>query len=140
MIIGAVVLTGALVALCFPVYLATYDRWGVQIKCGNGYYAELVQATVDDQDQARQSAPATTYVDQCKSALAHRRIWALPLAGLGALILIPELVAWARGGSPRPAEPTNESWTEPVDEELHDAALLDRRYRSHRARPSDTTL
>jgi hypothetical protein len=138
MIIGIVVLAGALVALCFPVYLGTYDRWGVQIKCGNGYSSQLVQATIDDQDPARQSAPATSYVDQCKSALLHRRLWAVPVAAFGALILIPELVAWARGGSPSPAEPTNEGSAEPTD--LHDAAVLDRRYRSHRPRPSDTTI
>jgi hypothetical protein len=138
MIIGTVVLAGALFALCFPVYLGTYDRWGVQIKCGNGYSSQLVQATTDDQDQARQSAPATSYVNQCKSALLHRRVWTVPVAAVGALILIPELVAWVRGGSRSPTEPTHEPSAEPTD--LHDAALLDRRYRSHRPRPPDTTL
>jgi hypothetical protein len=138
MLIGTIVLAGAMVALCFPVYLGTYDRWGVQIKCGNGYYSQLLQATIDDQDQARQSAPATSYIDQCNSALAHQRAWAIPVGAVGALILVPELMAWARGRSPSPVEPTHESSDESTD--LHDAALLDRRYRSHRARPTDTTL
>jgi hypothetical protein len=62
MIVGAVVLAGALVALYFPVYLDAYDRWGVQINCGNGYASQLLQATSDDQDQGRQFAPATYYV------------------------------------------------------------------------------
>jgi hypothetical protein len=137
MLIGTIVLAGALVVLCFPVYLGTYDRWGVQIKCGNGYYSQLLQATTDDQDQARRSAPTTDLVDQCKSALLHRRAWAIPVGAVGALILVPELVAWVRGGSAGPAQPTHES-SEPLD--LHDAALLDRRYRSHRERSSDTTL
>jgi hypothetical protein len=138
MIIGAVVLAGALVALGFPVFLGTYDRWGIQIKCGNGYSSQLVQATADDQDRARQSAPATSYVDQCKSALLHRRVWTLPVAAAGALILIPELAAWARGGSPSRDEQTHEWPAEPTD--LHEAALLDRRHRSHWPRPPDTTL
>jgi hypothetical protein len=141
MIVGAVVLAGALVALCFPVYLDAYDRWGVQINCGNGYTSQLLQATTDDQDQARRSAPATSYVGKCKSALAHRRAWAIPVAIVGALIVVPELVAWARGGARSSAATAYESWApEPADSALHDAALLDRRYRSHRERPSDTTL
>jgi hypothetical protein len=138
MLIGTIVLAGALVALCLPVYLGTYDRWGVEIKCGNGYHSQLLQATTDDQDQARRSAPATDLVDQCKSALLHRRAWTIPVGAVGALILVPELVAWARGRSAGPAQPTHESSTEPAD--LHDAALLDRRYRSHRERSPDTTL
>jgi hypothetical protein len=138
MLIGTIVLAGALVALGFPVYLATYDRWGVQIKCGNGYYSQLLQATTDDEDQARRSAPASDYVDQCKSALLHRRAWTVPVGAVGALILVPELVAWVRGGSASAAETTHDESAEPTD--LHDAALLDRRYRSHRAPPSDTTL
>lgn len=140
MIVGAAVLAGALVALCFPVYLGTYDRWGIQIRCGNGYASQSTQASTDDRDQAHQPAPATNYVGQCNSALAHRRAWAIPVAAVGALILVPELVAWARGESRMPAGPATESWDQAADTALHDAALLDRRYRSHRARPSDTTL
>jgi hypothetical protein len=138
LLIGMIVLAGALVALGFPVYLETYDRWGVQINCGNGYYSQLLQATTDDEDQARRSAPASDYVDQCNSVLLHRRAWTLPIGAVGALILVPELVAWARGGSARAAETTHDGSAEPT--EMHDAALLDRRYRSHRAPPSDTTL
>jgi hypothetical protein len=142
MLIGAILLAGALVALCFPVYLGTYDKWGVQIKCGNGYHSQidsqLMQA--NNQDQARRSEPPTGYVGQCNSALAHRRAWAIPVAAVGALIVVPELVAWARGGARSRAVTTNNSLAEPADTALHDAALLDRRYRSHRARPSDTTL
>jgi hypothetical protein len=144
MLIGTILLAGALLALWLPAYLDTYDTWGVQIKCGNGYYSQLdsqiMPATTDNQDQARQSALATYYAGRCKSALAHRRAWAIPIAAVGALIVVPELVAWARGGTRSLAATTNESWTEPADLALHDAALLDRRYRPHRTRRSDTTL
>jgi hypothetical protein len=112
---------------------------GVQIKCGTGYYSQLLQATISDQEPAQQSGRASNYVDQCKTAVLHRRAWALPVAGLGAVLLIGELVAWARGGSPSSAGPTSEWSADPTDAE-HDAALLDRRYRSHRQRPHDTTL
>ncbi len=140
MLIGTILLAGALVALCFPVYLDSYDKWGLQIKCGNGYYSQLLQATVDDQEQAHPSGSATNYVGQCKSALAHRRAWTISIAGLGALILVPELVAWGRGGSRRPEEPIHQVPEEAPDPDLHNAAQLDRRYRSHRPPSHDTTL
>ncbi|ORW07842.1 hypothetical protein [Mycobacterium kyorinense] len=109
MLIGIALLAGGLVAMCFPVYLDAYDQWGMQVNCGNGYHGELLQATVDDSGGVDpQSAatgaprivrPALHYVDSCNSALVHRRAWAVPVAGAGAVILILELLAWARGGS-----------------------------------------
>ncbi|MGH3541278.1 MAG: hypothetical protein ACRDTO_02700 [Mycobacterium sp.] len=152
MLIGAFLLVGALVALCLPVYLGTYDQWGVKLKCGNGYHVELLQATIDDhgrdpQDPQYASAgpspgarPATGYVDQCKSAIAHRRSWVIPVAGLGALILIPELAVWARGASVSSLAPTNTGSASPTDTTLQMAALLDRRDCSHRTSSSNTTL
>lgn len=143
-LIGAVLIAVALVALSFPVYLDSYDKWGIQVRCGNGYYTQLLQATIADQEQAHQSGPATDYVNQCKSALLHRRAWILPVAGLGAVILILESGAWmlrgSRGSSePSSFEPTSE-WLADPEEEWHEAALLDRRYRSHRPPSHDTTL
>lgn len=151
MSVGIVLLAGGLLALCFPVFLDDYDRWGIQVKCGNGYYSQLLQATVDDQDPGRQSAPgsvpvavrpATNYVDRCKSALARRRAWAVPTAGLGALILIPKAVTWARSGATEPSSPASTSAlsASPTDTNMRTAALLDRRDRSRRTRPSNTTL
>ncbi|BBZ12678.1 hypothetical protein [Mycobacterium branderi] len=137
MLIGAALLVGALVALCFPVYLGSYDRYGMQINCGNGYSSQLLQATLDDQEQAQHAA--TNYVDQCKSAVAHRRAWVLPVAGLAVLILIPELVAWARGESSMPAGPALALRAD-TDTSLQTAELLDRRECSHRERAANTTL
>jgi hypothetical protein len=138
-LIGTVLLAGALVALGFPVYLDSYDRWGIQIKCGTGYHSQLLQATIADQQPAQQSGPAD-YVDHCKSAVQHRRVWVLPVAGLGAVLLIPELVTWARGGSRSSGELTSAGPADLTGAEFHEAALLDRRYRSHRPPPHDTTL
>ncbi|MGH3553880.1 MAG: hypothetical protein ACRDT5_15075 [Mycobacterium sp.] len=144
-LIGTVLLAGALVALCFPVYLSTYDQYGMEINCGNGYYSRLLQAATDDQNQAHRSAPAagqpaTNYVDQCKSALLHRRAWTVSVAAVGVLILIPELVAWTRRGSATSSATTGTWSATHVDEDMEEAALLDRRELRHRPRPDGTTL
>jgi hypothetical protein len=150
--VGIVLLAGGLLALWFPVLLGDHDMYGVQIKCGNGYSSQLLQATVDDQGPGQQSAsgaaptavrPPTNHVDQCKGALAHRRAWAIPAAGLGALLLIPEAVMWARSRATEPVVPGSTiAWRPSAhpDENMHDAAVLDRRERSHREPPSNTTL
>jgi hypothetical protein len=138
MLVGAALLAAGLVALGFPVFLHAYDQWGIQIKCGNGYATQLLQATVDDQQAASAHVqPPTSYVDQCKSALMHRRAWTIPVAAVGLLILIPELVAWSRHGSPAFPESATPA---PEDMDLQTAEVLDRKYRSHRPRPTDTTL
>ena len=138
--IAIVLLAGGLVGLCFPVFLNSYDSSGIQVKCGNGYYADLVQATVDDEKSSSGAGqPVTGYVQQCMNALAHRREWLIPVAALGALILISELLAWSRNGSRSSAGNTNE-WSEEPTDALHEAHVLDRRYHSRWQPPSDTTL
>jgi hypothetical protein len=150
MAVGAVLLAAGLLALSVPVSLGDYDSWGMQVECGNGYYSQLLQATFDDEESARQSArdgaptaiqPNTNYVDRCKSAITHRRAWAIPIAGLGAVILLVEVFRWVRN---RPTDSgsatTAHAWSaEHPDDVMHEAAVLDRRERSHQ-RPSDTTL
>ena len=69
-------LTVGLLALRWPVYLPDFDAWGVQVKCGSGFSADLAQATF---------AGAT---DRCQQALAVRRMWAIPVAALGWLIVV----------------------------------------------------
>jgi hypothetical protein len=139
-LIGIALLAGGLFGLCFPVFLDSYDSAGIQVKCGNGYYAELVQATTDDQRSPSAAVqPATGYVHQCMSALAHRREWLIPLAALGGLILIADLAARSRAGSRSNAAKTKD-WSEDPADALHEAEVLDRRYRRHWDRPSDTTL
>jgi hypothetical protein len=141
-LIGVALLAGGLVALRFPVFLDSYDSAGIQVKCGNGYYADLVQATTDDQQSASGVVQAATnYVDRCQSALAHRREWLIPVAALGAVIVVSGLAAWWRAGSRSPAA-TNKTnkWSEIPPDALHDAEVLDRRSHPRWPRPSDTTL
>jgi hypothetical protein len=139
-LIGVALLAGGLFALCFPVFLDSYDSAGIQVKCGNGYYADLAQATTDDRQSASGVVQAAThYLDQCQSALAHRREWLIPVAALGALIFVSGLAAWSRAGSSSPAATTTE-WSEIPPDALHDAEELDRRSHPRWPRPSDTTL
>ncbi|MGX9789404.1 hypothetical protein [Mycobacterium sp. MMS18-G62] len=86
-IVSAVVLAIGLFALRFPVFLDDYDQWGWQINCGTGYVSELTQATAA-------TGPAN-YVDECESALMLRRLWTIPLAVVGAIVLLTVVVASA---------------------------------------------
>jgi hypothetical protein len=141
-VIGAVLLAGGLLALSVPVSLGDYDSRGIQVGCGNGYYSQLLQATVDDEESGRQAAPGTNYVEQCESAIAHRRAWAVPIAGLGVVILVAEVVQWARSRATEPGSAAApHAWSaDHPDQNMHEAAVLDRRERPHPPRPSDTTL
>jgi hypothetical protein len=74
--VAVALLTVGLLALRWPVYLPDFDPWGVQVKCGSGFSADLVQATF------------AGVADRCQHALAVRRMWAIPVAVLGWLIVI----------------------------------------------------
>lgn len=139
-LIGMALLAGGLFGLFVPVFLDSYDRAGIQVKCGNGYSNQLVQATTDDQ-QSKSGAvqPATDYVHECMSALSHRREWLIPVAALGTLILVPGLAVWSRAGWRSSAAMADE-WSEDPANALHEAEVLDRRYRPRWERSSDTTL
>ncbi|MEX3651930.1 hypothetical protein ABFW14_23665 [Mycolicibacterium fortuitum] len=80
-IAGAVALAIGLYLLSLPVYLDDFDRFGMQIPCGSGYSAHLVQATAAGQE----------YVDKCGSAVMTRRLWTIPVVAIGALALIAVL-------------------------------------------------
>ncbi len=88
-VVAVVLLTFGLLALRWPVYLSDFDAWGVQVKCGNGFSADLVQASFAGQ------------ADRCQRALAVRRAWAIPVAALGWLIIVALVVPLLR---PRDAD------------------------------------
>ncbi|QEN13504.1 hypothetical protein ACRDU6_13250 [Mycolicibacterium sp. ELW1] len=83
-VVAVALLTLGLLALRWPVYLPDFDPWGVQIKCGSGFSADLVQATFAGK------------ADQCQHALAMRRGWAIPVAALGWTIVIVLVVPLLR--------------------------------------------
>jgi hypothetical protein len=84
-IAGAVLVVVGLLALWFPVYLSQYDQYGMQISCGRGFSANLSQAA---------DANGDGLVAQCGTALLLRRIWAIPAAVLGWLILTGLIATW----------------------------------------------
>ena len=94
-----------------PVFLSGFDQWGFQINCGSGFQSTLTQAGIADSAE-------THFVDQCHTAIAMRRAWAIPLAVGGALLLCELLVRPLRQHSAR-AEATGEtpsvllSWSSP---------------------------
>jgi hypothetical protein len=85
-----------LLALNFPVFLDAYDQWGWQIKCGTGYSTDLDQAHIANRD-----SPQSNFVDECQSALATRRAWAIPLAVAGWVMLSGIAVALWRHAAPK---------------------------------------
>jgi hypothetical protein len=84
----ALILVG-LLALQFPVYLDDFDKWGAQVRCGNGFGAELVQASVAD-------GGSSTFTNGCKSALAVRRGWAISTVVLGWAVLSWVVFPWLK--------------------------------------------
>jgi hypothetical protein len=76
-------------ALQFPVYLTEFDRWGAQIRCGNGFGAELLQASIADDG-------STSFTDGCRTALAVRRGWAIPTIVFGWAVLSWAVFPWLK--------------------------------------------
>ncbi|MEE2851162.1 MAG: hypothetical protein VX424_00700 [Actinomycetota bacterium] len=96
-VFGAVLLlAGGTFALYFPVFIDAFDQFGWQVKCGNGFTTELTQAS-------NAAGTAHNYVDRCESALMVRRLWAIPTAALGGMMLTWEAAAAVARDHRRPA-------------------------------------
>lgn len=98
-IVGALLVVVGLLALWFPVYLSQYDQYGMQIACGRGFSADLSQAA---------GANGSGLVAQCGTALLLRRLWAIPAAILGWLILAGVFAIWDH--TKPPAEESSRFW------------------------------
>ncbi|MDM4139719.1 MULTISPECIES: hypothetical protein [Mycobacterium] len=79
---AVVLLAGGLFALYLPVFIAAFDQYGWQVKCGSGFTTDLTQAST------AVGAVGGDFVDQCGNALLVRRLWAIPAAALGGLTLM----------------------------------------------------
>jgi hypothetical protein len=82
---GLLLVLVGLLALRFAVFLSDFDQWGFQINCGSGFQSSLTQAGIAD-------SAGTHFVDQCRTAIAMRRAWTIPVAVTGALLLSALLV------------------------------------------------
>ncbi|HTM84371.1 MAG TPA: hypothetical protein VL179_05610 [Mycobacterium sp.] len=98
-IAGAIVLAIGLYLLSLPVYLDDFDKYGMQIPCGSGYSAHLVQAT----------AAGSEYVDKCGSAVLMRRLWTIPVVVIGAVALLAVLVRAATSSAHESLMPGRDS-------------------------------
>jgi hypothetical protein len=98
-ITGVLLIVVGLLALWFPVYLSQYDQYGMQISCGRGFSANLSQAV---------DANGEGLVAQCGTALLLRRLWAIPAAVLGWLILTGLLAIWVH--TKPPTEESSRFW------------------------------
>lgn len=84
-IAGALLVVIGVMALWWPVFLDTYDQFGMQIGCGRGYNANWSQAA---------DAGGDGLVAQCGTALLIRRAWAIPTAIVGWVILTALVAGW----------------------------------------------
>ncbi|MCV7257719.1 hypothetical protein [Mycobacterium shimoidei] len=81
---GALLVVIGVMALWWPVFLNQYDQFGMQISCGRAYSADLSQA----------AAGGDALVAKCGTALLIRRVWAIPTAILGWVIVTVLVAAW----------------------------------------------
>jgi hypothetical protein len=96
-ILGAALVLAGLSALWFPVHLGQYDRWGMQVSCGRGFSASVPQPS---------GADGADYAGRCGTALLLRRVWAIPAAVVGAVLLILVTAIWVRSEPDDPKEST----------------------------------
>jgi hypothetical protein len=76
-VLSVALIAAGLLALNFPVFIDVFDQFGFQIKCGTGFGANLAQAAEAGGDN----------VGQCQAALLVRRLWAIPMIGIGTILL-----------------------------------------------------
>ena len=90
-LVGMVALIAAVIALLVPVSV-TGD--GESIGCGNAIAADQSEAraanskTVANVPILNQIVPHTDYVAECQEAVSSRRSWSIPLAVVGALVVV----------------------------------------------------
>lgn len=79
-VLSVVLIAVGLLALKFPVFIDAFDQWGWQIKCGTGFGANLTQAA--------EATGGGDYVGRCGTALLLRRVWAIPMVLIGAILFV----------------------------------------------------
>ena len=94
LLVGAALLIAGVIALLVPVSI-TGD--GESIGCGNAVAADMSEAeaannkTVANVPILNQIVPHTDYVANCQEAVSSRRSWSIPLAVVGALVVLGSL-------------------------------------------------
>jgi hypothetical protein len=99
-VVGAALIVAGLLALWFPVHLSQYDQWGMQISCGRGFNASLSRAS---------EVKDPGLLGQCGTALLLRRLWAIPAAVIGWVLLTVIVAIWVRS-TPATSEESTRFW------------------------------
>lgn len=103
MVVGAILLVVGIAGLLVPVSVSGDD--GKSVGCGNALIADDSDAqAANNQGVANvpvlnQIVPHTDYVSLCNSAVGSRRSWTIPVAVIGALVLVG--AAFIGGRRPR---------------------------------------
>ena len=96
-ILGAALIVAGLSAMWLPVHLGQYDRWGMQVSCGRGFSASVPEPA---------DSYGADYAGQCGSAVLVRRLWAIPAAVAGWVLVMLTAAIWVRGTPENPEEST----------------------------------
>lgn len=99
-VVGAALIAAGLLALWFPVHLGQYDQWGMQISCGRGFNGSLSQTP---------GADNANLAGRCGTALLVRRLWAIPAAIMGWVLVTILAVKWVRS-TPDDSEESTRFW------------------------------
>ena len=101
MLAGAVLLLVGVIALLVPVSIPGPEG---NIGCGNGVTADLSQARdVDGKNLANlpivnEIVPHREFAAECQSAVTSRRSWSIPVAVVGAVVLVGSFFVGGRAG------------------------------------------
>jgi hypothetical protein len=96
LLLGALLLVAGVIALLVPVSVPGNDSGS--IGCGNAVSARAANnGTVANVPILNQLLPHTDFVAQCESAVSSRRSWSIPLAVVGAVVLVGALVVRPTG-------------------------------------------
>lgn len=97
---GALVLLVGIIGLLMPVSIAGPDNQ--KIGCGNAIAADNSSATQADNNNPvnlpiiNEVIPHTDYVAQCDTAVSDRRMWSIPVAVIGVLVLAGSFLVGGR--------------------------------------------
>lgn len=91
-IVGLAAAIGAGVALLIPVHIDSMDMYGNDISCGIAFRSDTKAAWMKDHQAVLAGGSNPGNVDACESALSTRKMWALPLAIVGGVVLLGALV------------------------------------------------
>jgi hypothetical protein len=92
LVLGAIILVAGVIGLLMPVSVSDSD--GRSVGCGNALVADKAGAQAATNDGVggvpilNQIVPHTDFVALCDSAVGSRRSWAIPVAVVGALVLV----------------------------------------------------